>query len=92
MLTSATTIAGLAPMLFETSFQAQVLIPMAASLSFGLLFGTGLVLFLVPTFYLLLAKMFTETDLDDLPAGRIDDQSMIPTIPTPDSPIAPVAN
>jgi multidrug efflux pump subunit AcrB len=37
LLTSMTTVAGLAPMLMETSFQAQVLVPMAASLAFGLI-------------------------------------------------------
>ena len=51
VLTSATTIAGLIPILLETSFQAQILIPMATSLSFGLLLATMLVLILVPTFY-----------------------------------------
>jgi len=51
MLTSMTTIAGLFPMLLETSMQAQVLIPMAVSLIFGLLFGTLLILILVPVFY-----------------------------------------
>lgn len=80
MLTSATTIAGLFPMLLETSFQAQVLIPMAASLSFGLLFGTGMILLLVPTFYLLLARMFVETDLDDLPTAHSDEPPLIPAI------------
>ena len=50
-MTSATTIAGLVPILLETSFQAQVLIPMAASLAFGLLLATVLVLVLVPTMY-----------------------------------------
>lgn len=53
LLTSMTTIAGLAPLLTERSFQAQLLIPMAASLAFGLLVATGLVLILVPVFYLL---------------------------------------
>ena len=48
LLTSLTTIAGLTPLLFETSLQAQFLIPMAVSLSFGLAFATGLVLILVP--------------------------------------------
>jgi len=48
LLTSLTTIAGLLPLLFETSLQAQFLIPMAASISFGLAFTTFLVLFLVP--------------------------------------------
>ena len=51
MLTSLTTIAGLFPMLLETSLQAQVLIPMAASLIFGLATGTILILFLVPIYY-----------------------------------------
>lgn len=48
LLTSLTTIAGLTPLLFETSLQAQFLIPMATSISFGLGFATMLVLFLVP--------------------------------------------
>lgn len=48
LLTSLTTIAGLTPLLFETSLQAQFLIPMAVSISFGLFFATFLVLFIVP--------------------------------------------
>ncbi len=51
MLTSFTTVAGLFPILLETSLQAQVLIPMAASLIFGLITGTILILILVPLFY-----------------------------------------
>jgi HAE1 family hydrophobic/amphiphilic exporter-1 len=51
MLTSLTTIAGLIPLMLERSFQAQLLIPMAASLAFGLMLATFLVLLLVPTFY-----------------------------------------
>ncbi len=48
LLTSLTTIAGLTPLLFETSVQAQFLIPMAVSISFGLLFATMLVLIVIP--------------------------------------------
>jgi multidrug efflux pump subunit AcrB len=48
LLTSLTTVAGLTPLLFETSLQASFLIPMAASIAFGLAFGTILVLFFVP--------------------------------------------
>ena len=48
LLTSLTTIAGLTPLLFETSLQAQFLIPMAVSISFGLAFATLLVLVVVP--------------------------------------------
>ncbi len=51
LLTSLTTIAGLLPLMTERSFQAQLLIPMAASLAFGLMLATFLVLLLVPTFY-----------------------------------------
>ena len=47
-LTSATTIGGLTPLLFEKSLQAQFLIPMAITLVFGLALGTLIVLFLVP--------------------------------------------
>lgn len=48
MLTSLTTIAGLLPLLFETSVQAQFLIPMAVSITFGLAFATLLVLLVMP--------------------------------------------
>jgi hydrophobic/amphiphilic exporter-1 (mainly G- bacteria), HAE1 family len=50
-LTSLTTIAGLAPLVMETSFQAQILVPMAVSICFGLGLSTLVVLLLVPTFY-----------------------------------------
>jgi multidrug efflux pump subunit AcrB len=53
-LTSITTVAGLLPILAEKSFQAQFLIPMAISISFGLMGATFLTLFLVPALYLLL--------------------------------------
>ncbi len=48
ILTSMTTIGGLLPLMFETSFQAQFLIPIAITMVFGLLFATILVLILVP--------------------------------------------
>ncbi len=49
LLTSMTTIAGLTPLLFEKSFQAQFLIPMATSIAFGLGFATFLVLLVIPS-------------------------------------------
>ena len=48
LLTSLTTIGGLTPLMFETSLQAQFLIPMAVSISFGLAFATLLVLLALP--------------------------------------------
>lgn len=56
LLTSLTTIGGMLPILLETSRQAQVLIPMATSLSFGLIFGTVLVLIFAPVGFLVVAK------------------------------------
>ncbi len=50
LLTSLTTIAGLLPLLFETSLQAQFLIPMAVSIAFGLAFATVMVLIIIPVF------------------------------------------
>jgi len=48
ILTSATTICGLTPLMFETSLQAQFLIPMAITIVFGLMVATMLVLVVVP--------------------------------------------
>jgi multidrug efflux pump subunit AcrB len=55
LLTSLTTFLGLAPIaIFETSLQAMIVVPMAASLAFGILFATVITLFLIPVLYLLL--------------------------------------
>lgn len=47
-LTSATTIAGLAPLILEKSFQAQFLVPMAISVAYGIGFATLLTLITLP--------------------------------------------
>jgi multidrug efflux pump subunit AcrB len=57
LLTSMTTIAGLTPILFEESLQAQFLIPMAISIVFGLALGTLLILFVVPSMVLMLENL-----------------------------------
>lgn len=54
LLTSLTTFFGLAPMILETSTQAQFLIPMAISLAFGILFATAITLILIPVTYYVL--------------------------------------
>lgn len=54
ILTSMTTFLGLLPLLFETSTQAQFLIPMGISLGFGILFATFITLILIPCHYLML--------------------------------------
>lgn len=48
LVTTLTTVGGLTPLLFETSLQAQFLIPMAVSIAFGLMFATLLILLLIP--------------------------------------------
>ncbi len=57
LLTSLTTFAGLAPMIFETSFQARFLIPMAIALGYGVLFATLITLLLVPAIYLIVEDL-----------------------------------
>jgi multidrug efflux pump subunit AcrB len=54
LLTSATTVLGLAPLMLERSFQARFLIPMGISISAGLIFATVLTLVAVPALYLIL--------------------------------------
>jgi multidrug efflux pump subunit AcrB len=54
LLTSLTTVLGLAPLLFETSFQAKFLIPMGISIAGGLVFATVLTLVAVPCLYMIL--------------------------------------
>ncbi len=54
ILTSLTTAFGLLPIMLETSLQAQYVIPMAISMSFGIIFATVITLFLIPSLYLLM--------------------------------------
>ncbi|MES9930155.1 MAG: efflux RND transporter permease subunit, partial [Candidatus Thiodiazotropha sp. 6PDIVS] len=67
LLTSISTIAGLTPLLLEKSLQAQILIPLAASIAFGLTAATLVALFLVPAVYCIL------DDFDLL--GRLHNES-----------------
>lgn len=64
LVTSLTTIGGLTPLLFETSLQAQFLIPMAISIAFGLMFATVLILILLP----ILLSLYENTRLKLKPA------------------------
>jgi multidrug efflux pump subunit AcrB len=52
LLTTLTTALGLAPLILETSRQAQFLIPMAVSVAYGLIFGTFLLLIVLPAAFL----------------------------------------
>lgn len=59
ILTSATTFAGLFPLIRMEATQAQFLIPMAVSLGYGILFATLITLVLVPINYLVLHDIRT---------------------------------
>lgn len=63
-LTSLTTFLGVAPLVFETSVQAQFLIPVALSVGFGVLFGTAILLGLVPAIMSLLSPPKHVPELD----------------------------
>ena len=82
LLTSLTTFFGLMPLIFETSVQAKFIIPMAISLGFGILFGTVVILILVPSLYLILEDLiwsgqaaskwvFGESRGDETPSGKM---------------------
>lgn len=65
VLTSLTTIGGLSPILFETSVQAQVLKPIAATIVFGLLFSTVLILIVIPALLSLLEDIKLKFNFTD---------------------------
>ena len=82
LLTTLTTVAGLTPLMFETSFQAKFLIPMAVTLTWGLAFATGLTLIIVPSLNMIYfdfvgishahpQDMGRETDQDPEEASRM---------------------
>ncbi|MCP4934494.1 MAG: efflux RND transporter permease subunit [bacterium] len=73
LLTSLTTIAGLLPMLTETSLQAQILIPLVTSLAFGLIASTILVLFVVPAIYAILDDFGLSALARERHAARTDE-------------------
>ena len=54
LLTSLTIFLGLAPLMWNKSFDAAFMVPMAVSLGFGVLFATFITLILVPTSYMIL--------------------------------------
>jgi len=64
VLTSVTTFIGLAPLMFLESIQTRMMVPMAISLAFGVLFSAAVTLLLVPSLYVVLE------DLHDLAARR----------------------
>ena len=82
LLTSLTTAFGLMPIMLETSLQAQFVIPMAISMSFGIIFATVITLFLIPCLYLILedfkAYFFVSYQPDvNIVSGNATDSKMM---------------
>ncbi|ARE41971.1 Cation/multidrug efflux pump [Rhodovulum sp. P5] len=72
ILTSLTTVVGLAPLLLEQSTQAQFLRPIVASLAFGLTSATLLALFVTPAVYLILCDLGLVTRHAEDPKAATD--------------------
>jgi multidrug efflux pump subunit AcrB len=73
LLTSLTTFFGVLPIYFETSLQAQFVIPMAISIGFGIIFATVITLFLIPCLYMILEdfkawvkRILSRTKMDEV--------------------------
>ena len=77
VLTSVTTIVGLGPILLEKSLGAQLLIPMAASLAFGLLMVTIIILAMIP------ALLKISNDIKVYALSLWEGQSIDPTLVEP---------
>ncbi len=87
-LTSATTVVGLLPMVFETSFQAQLLIPMATAICFGLMMTTALVLVLLPAVYSVYGGLVGLHDSDEANPSMFDDEFQRPPSQKPEPAVA----
>tara|TARA_B110000971_G_scaffold101007_1_gene103903 strand:+ start:6582 stop:9827 length:3246 start_codon:yes stop_codon:yes gene_type:complete len=71
-LTTATTALGLTPMLFESSTQAQFLVPMAVSLATGIVFASVIILFLIPAL-VIIREDFNRRLLPARPTNLVSD-------------------
>ena len=73
LLTSITTIAGMLPLLSETSPQAQILVPLVTSIVFGLLASTMLILLVLPALYAIMEDIgYVKYDRDELDMDEVE--------------------
>ncbi|MCZ6830061.1 MAG: efflux RND transporter permease subunit [Gammaproteobacteria bacterium] len=77
LLTSLTTFFGLVPILLEQSLNAKVVIPMAISLAFGIVFATVITLLLVPSLYMILQDLYNwwQADQPVRSASKLPEQA-----------------
>jgi multidrug efflux pump subunit AcrB len=85
VLTSATTFMGLLPIQLEQSIQAEFVKPMAISIAFGVLFATGVTLFLVPSLYFVGRDIRGLLSREESPPGPTATATPIDAQPEPDS-------
>ncbi|MEO0482515.1 MAG: efflux RND transporter permease subunit [Planctomycetota bacterium] len=94
MLTTLTTVLGLLPLMLEQSFQARFLIPMAITISFGLLSATGIILIVLPCLLMMLRDVqialswvwHGRPPIEPTP-GELPDHTPIAALPrSPDAP------
>lgn len=77
LLTSMTTFLGVSPLIMETSFQAQFLIPLAVSIGFGVLFGTVIIIFAIPAVFIAQAKLFRSFRKEGVQMERAANDSLV---------------
>ena len=82
MLTTITTVLGLLPMMLETSFQAQFLIPMAITIACGLISATAIILIVLPCLLMILDDIVHGFKV--LWTGRIDLPRRNPALESPE--------
>jgi HAE1 family hydrophobic/amphiphilic exporter-1 len=86
LLSFATTFVGLLPIVFETSPQAQTMVPLVTAVAFGLLSSTILTVFVLPA---ALAIYFDWASLEKWRAKRdTDDDAAFDSVPAPKTHIA----
>ena len=71
LLTSVTTFLGFTPLILETSIQAQFLVPFAASLGFGILITTAILMLLVPALYTIHLRLISPRKEHSVPDGVV---------------------
>lgn len=89
MLTSVTTIGGLAPITLERSLQAQYLVPMAVTISFGLMATTVVALILVPVTYLIyswIMPIVPEVESEEVPVAPLYEEVSPPSAASEEPP------
>ncbi|NOQ90734.1 MAG: AcrB/AcrD/AcrF family protein, partial [Gammaproteobacteria bacterium] len=82
-LTSITTVAGMTPLLFETSTQALILVPLVTSIVFGMLTSTLLILLVLPSVYAIMEdigviKFASKDDAHEIKKGSVKNGNQLP--------------